>query len=180
MANQQRRTASQTIGPFFHEALRWKDGGTVSFSEDGEPIVLSGRLVDGDGQPVADAMIETWQLSPRGGVPAAATGGSHPHGIGRVETDASGTYRIETRMPGAREGQVPFIDFAIFARGLLKPLRTRVYFAAEALVRADPALAALADRERVKTLIAQPAGARGEFRWDVRLQGEGETIFFAT
>ena len=180
MANEQRRTASQTIGPFFHEALRWKDGGKVTFSEDGERIVLTGCLVDGGGQPVADAMIETWQLSPQGGAPAAATGQARPHGIGRVETDASGTYRIETRMPGTRDGGVPFIDFAIFARGLLKPLRTRVYFADEARVKADPALADLGDAGRVKTLIAQPAGARGEFRWDVRLQGEGETVFFAT
>jgi protocatechuate 3,4-dioxygenase alpha subunit len=92
-----------------------------------------------------------------------------------VETAKDGTYRIETAMPG---GKVPSIDVAIFARGLLKPLRTRVYLAPEPRVRAEPVLKALENPARVKTLIAVAAG-ESEFRWDVRLQGEGETVFFA-
>jgi protocatechuate 3,4-dioxygenase alpha subunit len=169
------RTPSQTIGPFFHDALRWPDGGKVAFAEPGERIVLSGRIVDGAGNPVGDAMVETWQHSPRGVAPAAAQGSANPHGFGRVETAKDGTFRIETALPG---GAAPAIDVAIFARGLLKPLRTRVYLAADDKVRADPLVTSLAASPRLKTLIAAPAGA-SEYRWDVRLQGEGETVFFA-
>jgi protocatechuate 3,4-dioxygenase alpha subunit len=78
-------------------------------------------------------------------------------------------------MPG---GEVPSIDVAIFARGLLKPLRTRVYLVPEERARADPQLASLAASDRLGTLVATPRGD-AEFRWDVRLQGEGETVFFA-
>jgi protocatechuate 3,4-dioxygenase alpha subunit len=169
------RTPSQTIGPFFHEALRWRDGGKVVFAEAGQRIVLAGRIFDGAGQPVGDAMVETWQRSPAGSAPAAAQGGANPHGFGRVETAKDGTFRIETALPG---GAIPSIDVAIFARGLLKPLRTRVYLASEDQVRADPLLGALARSPRVKTLLASRVN-EGEFRWDVRLQGEGETVFFA-
>lgn len=171
------RTPSQTVGPFFHEALRWKDGGRVTFAEPGERVVLVGRLLDGAGQPMADALVETWQLSPSGNVPAAAPGASKPHGFGRVETTKDGTFRIETLKPGG-DG-APFIAVAILARGLLKALRTQVYLAPESRVRADPGLGPLASSSRLATLIAQSAGG-GQFRWDVRVQGDGETIFFAT
>jgi protocatechuate 3,4-dioxygenase alpha subunit len=169
------RTPSQTIGPFFHEGLRWRDGGKVAFAEKGRRVVLTGRIFDGAGDPVGDAMLETWQASPSGAAPGAAQGSSNPHGFGRVETAKDGTFRIETSMPG---GDAPAIDVAIFARGLLKPLRTRVYLAAEERARADPLLVQLAASPRVKTLIAAPSG-EAQFRWDVRLQGEGETVFFA-
>jgi protocatechuate 3,4-dioxygenase alpha subunit len=169
------RTPSQTIGPFFHEGLRWKDGGKVSFAESGRRIVLTGRILDGAGAAVGDAMMETWQLSPTGKAPAAAKGEARPHGFGRVEVAKDGTFRIETLMPG---GAVPFIDVSIYARGLLKALRTRVYLAPEEAVRAEPVLKPLAGSPRLKTLIAAHAGG-DEYRWDVRLQGEGETVFFA-
>jgi protocatechuate 3,4-dioxygenase, alpha subunit len=169
------RTPSQTIGPYFHEALRWRDGGKVAFAEEGKRIVLTGRIVDGAGDPVGDAMLETWQQSPRGSVPSAASGVKNPHGFGRVETAKDGTFRIETSMPG---GAAPCIDIAIFTRGLLKALRTRVYLAAEDKARADPMMAGIASSPRLKTLVATATGD-GEFRWDVRLQGEGETVFFA-
>jgi protocatechuate 3,4-dioxygenase alpha subunit len=170
------RTPSQTVGPFFHEALRWRDGGRVGFAEAGTAVRLTGRVLDGAGEPVGDAMIETWQLSPTGQVPAAATGEAKPHGFGRVETAKDGTYLIETRLPGGNT--VPCLEVAIFARGLLKALRTRVYLAPEAQVRQDPAMKALAESPRLATLVAT-AGGPGEFRWDVRLQGDGETVFFA-
>ncbi|HUI99195.1 MAG TPA: protocatechuate 3,4-dioxygenase subunit alpha [Usitatibacter sp.] len=170
-----RRTPSQTVGPFFHEALRWKDGGNVTFAEAGRRIVLAGRVIDGAGEPVADAMIETWQLSPLGKTHAPAAGNERPHGFGRVETGEDGSFRIETSMPG---GEAPCLEVALFARGLLKALRTRVYFAAEERARADPVLHAMAGSPRVRTLVAQPAGD-DRYRWDVRLQGEGETVFFA-
>ena len=169
------RTPSQTIGPFFHESLRWRDGGQVAFAAKGQAIVLAGRVLDGAGNPVGDAMIETWQLSPAGSAPGAAAGAANPSGYGRVETAKDGSFRFETSMPG---GALPCIDITIFARGLLKALRTRVYLADEAAVRADPALAPIAASPRIRTLVATPAGD-GAYRWDVRLQGEGETVFFA-
>jgi protocatechuate 3,4-dioxygenase alpha subunit len=169
------RTPSQTIGAFFHEGLRGKDGAKITFAEGGRRIVLTGRVLDGAGEPVPDALMETWQLSPQGKTPAPASGAAKPHGFGRVEMAKDGSYRIETSMPG---GDCPFIDVTFFARGLLKGLRTRVYLAPEERVRADPALKALAQSPRLKTLLATHAGG-DEYRWDVRLQGEGETVFFA-
>ena len=155
--------------------LRGLRAGTrVAFGENGTRIVISGRMTDGAGEPVGDAMIETWQRSPAGSVPQAARQGN-PSGFARLETRDDGGFRIETLMPG---GERPHLDVAIFARGLLKPLRTRVYLASEAEVRRDPQLASMASSPRLATLVARESGP-GEYRWDVRLQGEGETVFFA-
>lgn len=154
-----KRTPSQTVGPFFHEALRWKEGGPLRASG-GETVVITGRITDGAGEPVGDAMVEAWQQAPAG--------------FARHETDGDGSFRIETAMP---RGAAPCLDVAIFARGLLKPLRTRVYLAPEDRVRAEPLLAAIAGSPRLATLVARPMPG-GEYRWDVRLQGEGETVFF--
>ena len=167
------RTPSQTVGPFFHEALRWRDGHRVAFAEPGEDVVLVGRMFDGVGAPVGDALVETWQQSPAGKTPASGKSGN-PHGFARVETNKDGTFRIETRMPG---GPAPHLDVTIVARGLLKPLRTRVYLAPESAVRADPAMKPIADSPRLATLVAHPEG--GVYHWEVRLQGDGETVFFA-
>ncbi|MEO7743150.1 MAG: protocatechuate 3,4-dioxygenase subunit alpha [Usitatibacter sp.] len=164
------RTPSQTVGPFFSEALRWKDGGKVRLAGEGESVVLVGRITDGAGAPVADALVETWQAFPEG--PAVAEG--NPRGFARVETGPDGMFRIETRMP---PGKAPCLDVTLFARGLLRALRTRVYFAPESAVRSDPLLASIASSPRVATLVARREGA--EYRWNVRLQGEGETVFFA-
>ena len=167
------RTPSQTVGPFFHDALRWRDGHRVTFAEPGADVVLVGRMLDGAGQPVGDALVETWQRSPTGATPAGGRDGN-PYGFARVETNKDGTFRIETRMPG---GPAPHLDVTILARGLLKVLRTRVYLAPEEAVRADPALKPLAASPRIATLIARKDG--GEYRWEVRLQGDGETVFFS-
>ena len=167
------RTPSQTVGPFFHEALRWRDGHRATFAEAGRDVVLVGCILDGTGAAVGDALVETWQRSPSGETPASAKEGN-PYGFARVETKKDGTFRIETRMPG---GPAPFLDVTIMARGLLKPLRTRVYLAPEAEVRDDPAMKGLASSPRLATLLARAEGA--EYRWDVRLQGDGETVFFS-
>jgi protocatechuate 3,4-dioxygenase alpha subunit len=154
------RTPSQTVGPFFHEALRWSAGGKVAPDAGRKRIVLTGKLVDGAGNPVGDAMVEAWQAD----LP----------GFGRVETAKDGTYRFETVLPSAA---APSLDISIFARGLLKPLRTRVYLGGEEAARGDPLMKPLANSPRLRTLVATAAG-EGEYRWDVRLQGEGETVFF--
>jgi protocatechuate 3,4-dioxygenase alpha subunit len=166
------RSPSQTVGPYFAIALPWKDGGRVTGCG-GERIVLEGHVLDGAGQPVPDVLVETWQPPDRGAAPAAD---GKPHGFGRASADASGLYRIETAMPA---GPVPFLDVTILARGLLRHLHTRVYFADEDRVRGEAAMASLAGSPRLSTLVARKAAA-GEYRWDVRLQGEGETVFFAT
>ena len=165
------RSPSQTVGPYFSIALPWKDGGRVTGCG-GEPLVLEGRVLDGAGQPVPDALVETWQAPDRDAPPARD---GKPHGFGRASADASGLFRIETAMPA---GPVPFLEVTILARGLLKHVHTRVYFADEARVRGEAAMAPLAASPRLPTLIARRA-ADGEYRWDVRLQGEGETVFFA-
>jgi protocatechuate 3,4-dioxygenase alpha subunit len=167
------RTPSQTIGPYYRFGLRWPDGGKVAFTETGKKIAVSGRVFDGDGKVIDDALLETWQRNPANAVPAPATGHENPHGFGRCDT-VSGEFRIETLVPG---GTLPSLEVTLFARGLLKALRTRVYFASESEVRADPLLASIASSPRVKTLIATPQGP-GEYRWDIRLQGDGETVFF--
>ncbi|HTS85090.1 MAG TPA: protocatechuate 3,4-dioxygenase subunit alpha [Usitatibacter sp.] len=167
-------TPSQTIGPYYRFGLRWTDGDKVGFTEAGKKVVITGRVLDGTGAIIDDALVETWQRAPSGALPAAAAGGENPHGFGRADT-LNGAFRIETLMPG---GPLPSIDVTIFARGLLKALRTRVYLAPEADARSDPLLASIRSSPRVKTLVATPQGA-GEYRWDIRLQGEGETVFFA-
>jgi protocatechuate 3,4-dioxygenase alpha subunit len=172
-------TASQTAGPYWHlidfpawaDLLR-QDGPNAGIA--GERITLTGRITDGDGAPCPDAMVEIWQADPDGSYEGAF------HGFGRCATDAAGTFRFTTLKPGPVRGkgnafQAPHVAIAIFARGLLKQLVTRLYFAGEALNEQDPILAAIAPARR-GTLVAQPDGA-GTWRLDIRLQGENETVF---
>jgi len=184
-------TPSQTVGPYLAIGLPWPDGPLVV--PDGTPgaIVITGVVRDGAGQPLPDALVETWQADPdgrfdhpddpRGAVPPAAAGF---RGFGRSATDAEGRYRIVTLRPGALPcpgggTEAPHLDVSVFARGLLDRVVTRIYFADEDEANAaDPVLAGV-DPQRRGTLIATPAvGSGGEFRFDVVLQGEGETIFF--
>ena len=161
------RNPSQTVGPYYAIALPWKDGGRVTGCG-GERLVLTGRVLDGAGAPIPDALVETFQ-------PAQAhAADGKPHGFARASADALGTYRIETTLP---DGAAPYLDVIVLARGLLKALHTRVYFAGEAAVRKDPVLAGISGSPRIATLIASQASP-GEWRWDIRLQGAGETVFF--
>ena len=174
-------TPSQTIGPFFARELLWKDGGIVLFPGRGERITLTGCVFDGAGAPIYDALFETWQADSSGQFPSGHDG-ARPYGYGRVSTDTEGRYAIETIMPGSFKGPAgeryaPQISVSIFARGLLKALRTRVYLADEARVRAGQLPAALSGSPRLKTLVAAKSGD-AEYRWDIRLQGEDETVFF--
>lgn len=174
------RTPSQTIGPFFHVGLKWEGGEKVAFAAPGDRIVLTGRVFDGAGNPIADALIETWQAGPDGKVPGIGTAPT-PAGYSRAATDGEGRYTIETLMPGACAGAdgeklPPQIHVTMFARGLLKALRTRVFLADADAVRSDPL--ARAAGARVATLMAiADAKAPGTWRWDIRLQGKDETAF---
>lgn len=167
-------TASQTIGPFWHliDEPDWRD--LTRFGADGEAITLEGRISDGAAAPVADAAVELFQASPE-------RSPTFP-GYGRAATDGDGVFRFTTVKPGPLPGprganvlQAPHCGLAIFARGLLKPLFTRLYFPNEQLNETDPILA-LIDPSRRRTLIAAQT-APSTWRLDIVLQGEGETVF---
>jgi len=178
-------TPSQTIGPFFAYALtpRAYRGGDLVGDDltvegvAGERIAITGRVLDGDGEPVTDAMLEIWQADAAGTFRQQGDNAGF-RGFGRAETDAEGGYRFVTIRPGPVTGQAPHLTVSVFARGLLNRLATRIYFADEAGNAADPVLA-LVPAERRATLIAErESGGPARFRHDIRLQGEGETVFF--
>ena len=166
-------TANQTIGPFWHliEDPAWAD--LTRFGAAGERIVLTGTVFDGDGATVTDAAIEIWQTSP-------GLSDSFP-GFGRCRTDGSGSFRFTTLKPGPVAGlgnalQAPHVAISIFARGLLKALTTRLYFQDERLNETDPVLSLIEDAAARRSLIARPVAA-DTWRLDIRLQGDGETVF---
>jgi protocatechuate 3,4-dioxygenase alpha subunit len=176
-------TASQTVGPFFNFALTANRalGVLARDGAEGQRIRLQFRVVDGDGVPTpGDSMIELWQSDARG---RYAECDPNFQGFGRLETDSAGECVFETLKPGPvpdRQGgmQSPHIDVAVFARGLLKQLYTRVYFEGEPANAHDPVLA-LVPAARRATLLARPvAGQPDAWFLEIRLQGEGETVFF--
>jgi protocatechuate 3,4-dioxygenase, alpha subunit len=174
-------TPSQTVGPFLSLGLTWPTGYLVVPEGSRGAIRISGVLLDGAGDPVPDGLIETWQADADGRFdhpddPRGASGSGF-EGFGRCGTDDSGHYQIVTIKPGAiGDGQAPHIDVTVLARGMLDRVVTRIYFPDEAEANAaDPLLSSLPP-ERAATLVAQPAG-EGELRFDIRLQGAGETVF---
>ena len=174
-------TPSQTVGPFLSIGLTWMQGHLVVPAGTPGAIRISGVVLDGAGAPVTDGMIETWQADPDGRFdhPDDPRGrsGSGFEGFGRCATDGEGRYEIVTVKPGALgDGQAPHVDVSVFARGLLDRVVTRIYFPDEAAANAaDPLLSSLPP-ERAATLVAEQAG-EGELRFDIRLRGEGETVF---
>lgn len=177
-------TPSQTVGPFFAQALIWADGPFVVAETEPGAFWLRGTVYDGAGEPVPDALVETWQASPTGRFdhpddPRGAQPGFR--GFGRCPTGDDGRWGIRTVRPGpvpAADGrpQAPHIDLSVFARGLLDRVVTRVYFPAEPSNVDDPVLVSVPEPLR-GTLVAAPA-ADG-FTFDIRLQGERETVFFS-
>ncbi|HXL90092.1 MAG TPA: protocatechuate 3,4-dioxygenase subunit alpha [Streptosporangiaceae bacterium] len=181
-------TPSQTVGPYFAMRLPWPEGPYVVPEGTPGAITITGRVYDGAGNALPDAMIETWQADPdgrfahpddpRGPSPAAAAF----RGFGRCATAADGSYTILTLKPGplpTPEGDIeaPHLDVSVFARGLLDRVVTRLYFPDElAANAADPVLCSV-ERTRRSTLIAV-AEPEGHLRFDVWLQGSRETVFF--
>jgi protocatechuate 3,4-dioxygenase alpha subunit len=190
MADKLIPTPSQTVGPFFHLGLARAEWADLSADNPaGERIAVEGRVIDGDGAPVPDAMIELWQAN-------AAGRYNHPddrqddkpidphfRGFGRVATDAEGRFRVVTVKPGPVPGrgnalQAPHINIALFARGLLKHLYTRIYFADEAANASDPLLSSIEDDAARRSLLARrETGGPAVYRFDIVLQGNNETAF---
>jgi protocatechuate 3,4-dioxygenase, alpha subunit len=170
-------TPSQTVGPFFAIELPYGDGRHVVREDAAGAIWVRGRVLDGDGAPVPDALVESWQADSKGQF------GGDFRGFGRSGTDDEGRWAIRTLKPGPVPGgsgettQAPHVDLAIFARGLLHQVVTRLYFADEDQANAaDPVLAGLDEQARA-TLVAQPSSDGYEL--DIHLQGPHETTFFA-
>ena len=180
-------TAAQTVGPFVSigfEKSAVRDIAPAGVA--GERVTITGRILDGDGQPVTDAVIETWQANSYGKY-------AHPDdaqekllednfiGFGRVLTDTQGGFRLTTIKPGTVAGpggqeQAPHITVVIFMRGLLKQLMTRIYFPDDAANATDPVLSLVPEARRA-TLIAAKS-ADGTLQWNVYLQRPHETVFF--
>ena len=191
-------TPSQTVGPFFAYGLTsngkydWNDAFTnnlVTADTSGERIRIEGRVFDGDGQPVPDCMLEIWQADAQGRFSDPKDQRALPNsafrGFGRCGTDANGDYSFDSIRPGPvpdpdGRAQAPHILLAVFGRGMLMHLYTRIYFDGEAANAADPVLA-LVPADRRGTLIArhQPGNGNAVYRFDIRLQGDNETVFFA-
>jgi protocatechuate 3,4-dioxygenase alpha subunit len=178
-------TPSQTVGPFFAFGLPFDGGGDVVPPGTPGAISLHGTVRDGAGAPIPDALLEFWQTGPDGRLPSRP-GSLHRDGrsftgFARVPTDRAGDYAIRTLRPAAPAGSAdaPHIAVTVFARGLLHHLFTRVYFPNHTEANAaDPLLAAL-DEDRRATLVAVPDGTvtGPGYRFDIRLQGPGETVF---
>lgn len=183
-------TASQTVGPYLHiglSGLYCADLIANAPALAAARIVVEGRVCDGAGAPVSDAMVEIWQANPAGRYRhpadqrelALAPGFT---GFGRVPTEADGAFRFITVKPGpvpAAEGgfHAPHILVSVFARGLLRHVCTRMYFPDEARANAADGVLARVPAERRDTLMARDTG-NGSLRWDVVLQGKNETVFF--
>jgi protocatechuate 3,4-dioxygenase alpha subunit len=182
-------STSQTIGPFFAIGLtRLKQDNLVGEGVSGERVTIAGRMLDGDGEPVPEGLVETWQANAHGKY-------AHPEddqnksletgfkGYGRVMTDDQGRFQFTTIKPGsvpAPDGktQAPHIAVSVFARGLERRLVTRIYFPDEPSNSSDFALN-LVEPERRETLVAKKvADKSGMLEWDILLQGPGETVFF--
>lgn len=177
-----KQTPSQTVGPYFAYAWTPESYGRrplatndlTRVGDSGQRIRLEGVVYDGEGAVVRDCVVEIWQADAEGRHrPGAA-------GFGRCATDDAGAYRFDTVKPGALgDGQAPHIAVTVFARGMPCHAFTRVHFAdEEAANAADPVLA-LVPEERRATLIATRSQRGGTvYRFDIRLQGEDETVFF--
>jgi protocatechuate 3,4-dioxygenase alpha subunit len=198
-------TPSQTVGPFFAYGLtpkgrsQWDPNGQYSWKEtvgdnlvtpdaSGEKIRIEGKVMDGDGVPINDAMIEIWQADAQGRYASPRDNRALPNarfkGFGRSATDKTGVYSFDTIKPGAVPGangemQAPHIVVCIYSRGMLRQVYTRLYFPDEASNGSDQILN-LVPTERRQTLIARKEAGASQplYRFDIRVQGENETVFF--
>jgi protocatechuate 3,4-dioxygenase alpha subunit len=191
MSNRLRQTPSQTLGPFFAYGLTARqygydfdqlaDGRIARDDTKGTRIRVTGQVFDGAGAPIEDAMVEVWQADADGRYPdAAAFADRHAfHGFGRCGTGADPACRFvfDTIKPGGHDGQAPHLNVILTMRGLLLHLFTRIYFADEAAANETDPVLALVPEVRRNTLIARLVQP-GLYRFDIRMQGDDETVFF--
>ena len=176
-------TTSQTVGPYLHIGMTWLIIEKLApAGVPGERISIEGRVLDGDGKPVNDALLEIWQADSRGNY-----GGKRFRGFGRSATDANGAFRFHTIKPGRVPGpagqlqsamQAPHIGVIVFMRGQLKQLVSRIYFPGDPANAKDPVLALVPEKRRATLIAAKQPGKAGALRWNVILQGRDETVFF--
>ena len=182
-------TTWQTVGPYFKIGLEWlhRDN-LVGEGTSGERVTIQGRVFDGDGVPVPDAMLEIWQANAHGKYAHPEDTQNKPlepgfGGYGRMHVSDDGTFRFATIKPGPVPGpegseQAPHLLVSVFMRGVLRRMVTRIYFPDEPLNAADYILN-LVEPERRSTLIAKKtARGAGRLEWNVILQGADETVFF--
>jgi protocatechuate 3,4-dioxygenase alpha subunit len=177
-------TTSQTVGPFFKIGLSALYRTELAAPEmPGERITIQGRILDGQGHPVPDAVLEIWQADSAGNYSQRSNATDAFFGFGRVPTDTEGSFLFSTIKPGRVPGpggtqQAPHIVVSLFMRGLLNRLVARIYFAGDPANDQDFALR-LVEPDRRSTLMATPvAGNPGLLEWNVILQGDQETVFF--
>jgi protocatechuate 3,4-dioxygenase, alpha subunit len=182
-------TTSQTVGPYFEIGMRWDYRENLApAGVAGERVTIQGRVLDGDGLPVPDAVLEIWQANSQGEYAHPEDMQSKPveygfAGYGRVPTDMNGAFRFTTIKPGPVPGpsnkdQAPHLLVSVFMRGLLIRLVTRIYFPNDPRNGEDYILN-LVEPERRPTLIANPVSKRPDvLEWNVALQGADETVFF--
>ncbi len=181
-------TPSQTVGPYFAIGLPWPDGPNAVPESTPGVIRITGTVYDGEGNPIRDHLLETWQADPEGHF-------ADLHGFGEQSTlpgfrgfarsgqeDGDGTFEIVTVKPGRVAGpggtlQAPHIDVSLLARGMLHRVVTRIYFADEERANANDPVLARVPKPRRETLLAKPH--YGGYIFDIHLQGDGETVFFA-
>ena len=182
-----RVTGFQTVGPFFQVALRTRaEMQMVRAETRGDRITIEGALVDGAGSMIPDGLVEIWQADADGRYahpddPRGAGADASFSGYGWRHTNADGSFRFDTIKPGAVEGpdgrmQAPHIMVSVMGRGILTRFITRLYFEDDPANERDPILA-LVPAARRDTLIARRT-AEGRYRFDIRIQGPGETVFF--
>ena len=166
-------TPSQTVGPYLAIGLPWEDGPYAAAERAAGAVRISGQVLDGGGDAIPDALVETWQSSP--------APDDDFRGFARCATDDDGRWSVVTLRPALVPGpdgatQAPHLDVSVFARGMLHRVVTRIYLADEEVANAaDPVLATV-PADRRETLLAQLAD--DGYRFDIRIQGLGETVFF--
>ena len=189
-----RMTGSQTVGPFFKIGLSWLYRADIGCdARAGQRVRVRGVIYDGDGLPIPDAVIEIWQADAQGRYATCPDGqaiaDAELMGFGRVPTNAQGAFEFRTIKPGRVEHpsgqlQAPHLSVTVFMRGLLKPVRSRLYFPGEPSNATDPVLSAVPELRR-PSLIARKGPERATLEnenlleWDVRMQGAQETVFFS-
>ena len=188
-------TSSQTVGPYFAiglvpSGIDWPasvGNNLVTADAVGERIRIEGWVLDGDGKPINDSLLEIWQADAAGRYahPADRRAPSNAtfKGFGRTGTDENGAYHFETIKPGAVPGpdgrlQAPHILVAVFSRGMLRHQYTRIYFSDETTNVSDPVLALVPPDRRATLLATRRQGSRVVYAFDIRLQGDDETVFF--